>query len=906
MRKTIFLFSGEGTHDRETELRLLKHSQRWSEIEAVLSANHHLNLEQLWKQEIGRHRCPYSPLFTVTSQICLAELWTRWGYAADLFIGHSTGELAAAYQAGFYSLEEVLRLTLLIGETAAKLDGQMIHGRLTDGQIDGLSVNLSSSNFEIDNRTHVTLSGTAEEMDSVIRQHPAFVELPLPHPWHHPAYEPFSGSIANVESEEVAPGRFVSGVTTNFETRLGADHWKRWLTQPIDFIQSMQTVRDRYDDDSLEIIEIGFHPVLAKCCDRFDDFTYVSSMSRGEEDVAWIINQRKQLNQRRFLTNVKAAVSTCIPHLDFDKTLAHQGVDSLQYVELTVALKPYFPGLTPQDLFRYKSIRQLIHRFGARSPAPRDHGHRASPPDRGVVIAGMSCRLPAAVETVPQFWDMLLSRLDQVRPEAHRGQAEAGYLTDEVSRFDHQYFDISAAEAHTMDPQQILALELTEMLWRDAGIDPQTLDRKRVGVYMGVWNQEYRGDYDSVYAPTGANPSIVASRISYHYDLRGPSWVSNTACSSSLIAVHYAAKDIAAGRIDYAIAGGVNMLLDERFSTNMRESGFLSPDNRCKTFDNSANGYVRAEGGGLLLLSNQALTDHYYAELSGSAINQNGGRSPVITAPHPEAQEELITEACQDANVAPQEIAYVECHGTGTKLGDPIEISALQNTVAKDRRHLCYLGSVKSNIGHLESASGIAGLIKSVAILNKGLIPPNLHFRQPNQYVDFESHQLRVVTVKTPVAQDAYCGISSFGFGGSNAHIIIKGAEAAARKEILPVVVPFDRARSAALGEYVRLEAQRDAPPDDTAVTVVTLENIGSLFNNLFYEMTSVQEIMPDIELTDQGLDSMSATELIAKLQQTLNIEIEPELLLEFPLRDQFVEELYGLTTEHSGQAQMG
>ena len=337
-----------------------------------------------------------------------------------------------------------------------------------------------------------------------------------------------------------------------------------------------------------------------------------------------------------------------------------------------------------------------------------------------------------------------------------------------------------------MDPQQILALELTEMLWKDAGIDPETLDKKRIGVYIGAWSQEYRGDKTSVYYPSGTNPSIIAARISYHYDLRGPSWVSNTACSSSLMAVHYAAKDIEAGRVDYAIAGGVNMLLDEEFTANMRKSGFLSRDDRCKAFDASANGYVRAEGGGLVLLANQSLADTYYAELTGSAINQNGGRSQVITAPHPEAQEEVILAACQDARITPQEIAYIECHGTGTKIGDPIEISAILNTIAKNRTDTFYVGSVKSIIGHLESAAGIAGLIKSVAVLNHGIIPSNLHFQQPNPHIDFNSNPIQVVTEETPIDHQANIGVSSFGFGGSNAHIIVKGAQPSVRKEIRP------------------------------------------------------------------------------------------------------------------------
>jgi acyl transferase domain-containing protein/acyl carrier protein len=509
-----------------------------------------------------------------------------------------------------------------------------------------------------------------------------------------------------------------------------------------------------------------------------------------------------------------------------------------------------------------------------------------------VVIAGMSCRFPSSAETPAQFWDILTSRTDQVKIEAGRGHSESGFLNDSVTRFDHQYFNIASAEARTMDPQQILALELAEMLWRDAEINPETLDKKRVGVYMGAWSQEYRGDRTSVYYPTGTNPSIIASRISYHYDLRGPSWVSNTACSSSLVAVHYAAKDIEAGRIDYAIAGGVNMLLDEDFTVSMRSSGFLSRDNRCKAFDDSANGYVRAEGGGLVLLVNKELVEHYYAEITGSAVNQNGRRSQIITAPHSEAQEELIITACHDAGIQPGDIDYLECHGTGTKIGDPIEITAIQNTVAKGRQGPCYIGSVKSNIGHLESAAGIAGLIKSTAVLNHGTIPPNLHFNKPNQYIDFESSRIKVVTEETPVDHQAIIGISSFGFGGTNAHIIIKGVEERVRKPIQPREIPFNRIQATALDSYLRLAESKgteSAPAEEAAQKGVDVRgNIQALFHSL----TGIDGIDPELELVEQGLDSMSATELINQLEEQFKIDIGPDIIFKYPLFDQFAEQI--------------
>jgi len=907
MKKTVFLYSGEGTHSGETGFKLLKHSRHWVQIENILRTKMNLELEQLWDREIGKHRCPYSPLLTVVSQICLVDIWRQWGYHPGVVIGHSTGELAAAYQAGFFSLEEVLLLAYRIGEVASNLEGAMIHGRLSDAEIADLSVSPSSFNFNVENGKHVTLSGYAGDMEEFLQEHPDFVRMKLPHPWHHPDYRRFSDQLAGITSGAVPENTFVSGVTTRFETRLKDDYWHDWLVKPIDFIQSMRTIEERYKDCHIDFIEIGFHPVLEKCCQIFPNYTYVSSMFRGEDDTGWILFQRKKLDQGVFLEGLKKAVAVFKPELDFFTPLAYQGLGSLEFAELSVLLQPHFPSLAPQDFYRYKTINQLIAQFGLEKPV--EPAGKEILRKNNVVISGMSCRFPSSVETLTQFWDMLLSGEDQVKLVAGRGESEGGYLEDSITRFDHRYFNIPPAEARTLDPQQILALELSEMLWKDADIDPETLDKNRVGVYIGVWNQEYRGDRNSVFYPTGVNPSIIAARISYHYDLRGPSWVSNTACASSLVAVHYALKDIEAGRVDYAIAGGVNMLLSQQFTGNMRNSGFLSRDNRCKAFDDSANGYVRAEGGGLVLLVNKALAGKYYAEMIGSAINQNGRRSQVITAPHPEAQEELIAAACHDAGISPRDIAYVECHGTGTKLGDPIEISAIKNTIAKDRKDTCYVGSVKTNIGHLESAAGIAGLIKSVASLCFGVIPPNLHFHQPNKYIDFESNFIRVVTEETKIDHQAVIGVSSFGFGGSNAHLIVKGVAASVRKEIRPLEIPFDRERALSLDTYLRYQEMDDSLRVGTELekkykgieNSFAREDIDNLVSDLFFQLTNIKEIDPDIELTNQGLSSLSGTELITQLEASLNIEIGPEILFEYPLRDQFVDQICALVAGAAG-----
>ncbi len=887
MKKVIFLYSGEGTRSSESSSKLLQTSRFWTEIDAVLQAKLNLSLEEMWNNKKDMHRCPVSPLLTVTAEICLTDIWKQWGYHPDIVIGHSIGELTAAYLAGFYSLEEIVLLTHAIGMVTGKRDGTMLHGTLNDKELEQLDVVLSSINFMVGSKKHVTVSCSHEETEAFLERHHHFLEMKPAHPWHHRSYDEFVQLLPDASSKTGDETLFVSGVTTQFENRLDIDHWRHWLTRPIDFISSMRTVAERFPDSDFDVIEIGFHPVLERCCEPLPSYRYVSSMYRGEDEIAWILFQRRKLDRNVFLAKLREAIEPVRPELDFATVLSYQGFTSLTFVQFAALLQPFFPKLAPQDFYRYKTINQLIEQYGTTSPLMAESAQNYRKNE--VVIAAMSCKFPASVCNPHQFWEMLKSKEDQVRAEPDRGDFEAGFLSEETSRFDHHYFNLSQAEAKTMDPQQILALELTELLWQDAGINPETLDRKRIGVYIGAWNEEYRGKKDSVYYPTGSNPSIIASRISYHYDLRGPSWVANTACSSSLLAVHYACKDIEAGRVDYAIAGGVNMILGNDFTHSMRDSGFLSVDQRCKAFDDSANGYVRAEGGGLVLLVNKKLASAYYAELAGSSINQNGGRVQVITAPSPEAQEELILDACRDAGIPPTKIAYVECHGTGTKIGDPIEISALQNTIAKDRETDCLLGSVKSNMGHLESAAGIAGLVKSLLILNHGIIPANLHFSKPNQFIDFDSYGLTVVSRETPIDPLAYIGISSFGFGGANAHIIIKGVKESQRKAVVDQPSPFDAARATPLASYYQLAEPVAERPGKEPKGLLAPKDVTAIITNIFFNVTGIKEIDPDVDLTDQGLDSLSATQFISSLQEELGIEIDTDLLFDYPFIDQMV-----------------
>jgi acyl transferase domain-containing protein len=312
----------------------------------------------------------------------------------------------------------------------------------------------------------------------------------------------------------------------------------------------------------------------------------------------------------------------------------------------------------------------------------------------------------------------------------------------------------------------------------------------QAGVFIGISNNDYgriqlNDPYRiDAYAGTGNALSIAANRISYLFDFRGPSIAIDTACSSSLVAVHLACRSLWNGESSLALAGGVNLILSPAITINFTKAGVMAPDGRCKAFDARANGYVRSEGAGVVVLKplSRALADAdpIYAVVRGSAVNQDG-RSNGLMAPNPLAQEAVLREAYRRAGVSPGNVQYVEAHGTGTLLGDPIEVKALGAVLGIGRPpgRLCALGAVKTNIGHLEAAAGVAGLIKVALALKHREIPPTLHFGEPNPHIPFERLPLRVQTTLGPWPVElgpALAGVSSFGFGGTNAHVVLEEA----------------------------------------------------------------------------------------------------------------------------------
>ncbi|MER8265230.1 type I polyketide synthase [Streptomyces griseus] len=432
--------------------------------------------------------------------------------------------------------------------------------------------------------------------------------------------------------------------------------------------------------------------------------------------------------------------------------------------------------------------------------AARTHG-RHEP----VAIVGIGCRLPAAVEDPNQLWQALLTGVDAVRQvPANRWNASAwaeaeasgraanrrGGFLDDVMRFDAEHFGIPPAEARQMDPQQRIALEVAYAAVEDARRSPAGLGGTRTGVFMGAMWQEYplftQGAAEAIHAHSaiGWDNSVIPSRIAYALGLRGPAMGVATASSSSLVAVHLAVQSLRSGESDFALAGGVNLMLHPNTSVAMTKLGTQSPAGLSRAFDGDGDGYARGEGCAVVVLRrlSDALADgdRVYALVHGSAVN-NDGATDGLTAPGHEAQTEVLRAAWENAGVAPHAVSYVEAHGTGTPLGDVTEAGALGTVFGPDRPAPLRIGSVKTNFGHLEPAAGVLGLVKAALAVHHGVIPPSLHFRTPNPRIDFSAERLDVVTEATAwPAGPRFAGVSSFGYGGTNAHVALGEAPGSA------------------------------------------------------------------------------------------------------------------------------
>ncbi|NES40468.1 type I polyketide synthase [Moorena sp. SIO2C4] len=424
-----------------------------------------------------------------------------------------------------------------------------------------------------------------------------------------------------------------------------------------------------------------------------------------------------------------------------------------------------------------------------------------------IAIIGIGCRFPGNANTPESFWQLLANGEDGVReipPERwnpdyfyHPDPDTPGKmyirhasLVDQVDQFEPEFFGISPREAHSLDPQQRFLLEVTWEALERAGINPQQLENTHTGVFLGMGQNDYADlgfnqlENISPYDATGNGFCFAAGRLSYFLGLQGPSLAIDTACSASLVAIHEACHSLRRGESNLALAGGVQLILSPHVTTALSKLKALSPDGRCKTFDAAADGYGRGEGCGMVVLKrlSDALKDgdQIWAVIRGSAVNHDGPSSG-LTVPNKLAQEQLIQQALKAAKIEPSQVGYVEAHGTGTSLGDPMEVRALGTVFEEghNQEHPLRIGSVKTNIGHLEAAAGIAGLIKVVLQLQHQKIAPSLNFKHPNPYIDWGNIPIEVPTQLTPWLSSGgkrVGGVSSFAISGTNAHIVIEEA----------------------------------------------------------------------------------------------------------------------------------
>ncbi|MGZ9709219.1 SDR family NAD(P)-dependent oxidoreductase [Glaciimonas sp. GNP009] len=541
----------------------------------------------------------------------------------------------------------------------------------------------------------------------------------------------------------------------------------------------------------------------------------ISSYSRAE------IHAYVQQTMRECLSSSGQAVFSA------ERPLMEMGLDSADLLLLNEKMSHHYGvALNPAFFFQYNTADKIAAYFcdaniDLKSPLPgqpkANTAPKQMPPLAGdrqirpedIAIIGMACRLPGGIDTPNAFWNLLREGASlvgdlpagrwqwptEIDPASKHKGIDRGAFLDDAASFDAPFFRISPAEAESMDPQQRLMLELSWQAIEHAGYAPQSLAGSDTGVFIGASGSDYARLLDHIDAPvdahygTGSSMAVLANRISYFYDFVGPSLLLDTACSSSLVAVHEAIQSIRSGEASQALVGGVNLIFHPANSIAYYKAGMLAKDGLCKTFDQSANGYVRSEGAVMLLLKPLAIAltdgDRVHAVIKGSACN-HGGQASGLTVPNPAQQARLLQTAWRSAEIDPRSLGYIEAHGTGTSLGDPIEVQGLKQAFEpvfmRDANAAfeiaCGLGSVKTNIGHLEAAAGITGLLKTVLCLQQRQLPASLHFHRLNQHIRLSDTHLYIVDCFQEWTLPANgglrtAGVSSFGSGGTNAHVVL-------------------------------------------------------------------------------------------------------------------------------------
>ncbi len=647
------------------------------------------------------------------------------------------------------------------------------------------------------------------------------------------------------------------------------------------------------------------------------------------------------------------------------RPLMEMGLDSIELVELKALVRQRFDvQLSPAFLFEHETQEKMAKALAAavspeqlRALRAGETEGRPSHPGSGegeagggrheshessIAIVGMACRFPGGATSPEAFWKLLERGGDAVVSmpsgrwqwpafvdvaEKHRGIDRGGFL-ERIDEFDARFFRTSPKEAELMDPQQRLLLELSWEAMEDAGHRPSELAGRRVGVFVGACQSDYRDvvvaamDAADGYVGSGTAYAMLANRLSYFFDFKGPSLTVDTACSSSLFALHEAMNALRRGECEQALVGAVNLLCSPTISLSYYQAGMLSPSGQCRTFDATADGYVRGEGGAMLILKPLAAAlaagDSVYGLVKGTAVN-HGGQASTLTAPKPEAQADVVEAAWREAGAPADAVGYIEAHGTGTRLGDPIEISGL--TAAFQRLYaaqgkswpapapVCALGSVKSNLGHLEAAAGLAGVIKVLLSMEHGQIPRTRNFQHLNPDIDLAATPFHIaersqVWLSCRDAQGRElprrAGVSSFGFGGANAHAVLEqhpgsGSGVAAEKGdfLIPLSARTPEELIRRAEKLLEFITGLEREPVAGAPSGASPARILDALRDVLRRRGGVgDEVPPDLEWAELGWGAVETRLFLAAAEEALGVRLHSRSLIESPTLQSLAERI--------------
>ncbi len=867
MGKTTYVYSGIGTQWPGMAAGLLESAHALAGFAAALDEIDRIFVRQAgWSVRdllldpgfdgMAQPARSHAAIFAL--QTALTHALAEHGRRPAAVLGHSGGEVAAAVAAGVLSLEDAVALVLAHGELMDSTPtGAMLHVELAPDDINAhLSRHAGRVELAVQNSASaVVLAGDeaaigflAQELESAgIACRPLRIRVPFHSQAVVPALDRFRKRLAALTPRQpsipiYSAWRGGPAASGDFD----ADYWVRHVREPVRFYEA---ARAMLADGIRSCVEISPHPVLLQhiaAIARNPDLHCVATLHRemgaaplhewlAEADTA---PAHGHLDATGLTAALHGILSELLPGTTFpadwqDLTWSELGLKSVQLVALGKRVTAHCGVALPVTLaYRCPTPASLAAHLAKGGVAEhRPATSQAAAPDTPVAIVGMACRFPGGANTPAQYWSLLTSGRDPIREiPADRWPAMdyyaptvgtpgksvsrwAGFLADcDLQGFDDKLFRVSPREASALDPQQRLLLEVAWEALENAGIPPLSLRGRRVAVYLGISTDDYKTasfytpDLAAIdpYAGAGALGCTAGGRLSYFFGWQGPNLTIDTACSSSLVALHQARQALLAGECELAVVAGVNLMLTPHLFVYFSQVGALSPTGRCHTFDAAADGYVRAEGCGVLVLEREADAlrngRRPRARVAGSAVNQDGA-STGFSAPNGAAQTDVIAAAWRAAGARAGEIAYVEAHGTGTPIGDPIELESLAAAApGRTSADPLLVGSVKSHIGHLEAAAGVAGVVKLVLALEHGELPGNFGFTQPNPRLDWQHLPLKVVDRATPFPARGtrrLAGISSFGFSGTNAHAVLEGVETSpATVSPAPTsgVVPPDRA----------------------------------------------------------------------------------------------------------------